>query len=76
MKTEKYKILYREHGSKVFDEFNVYDYKEAVGYKDHLLQTYKYSEIKIFHYDLVGKDIGMPKCVFNAVNLIDMKEVA
>jgi len=78
MKKEKYKIIYKKHGSKVWDTWSVYSYREVIKVKDLMLSSYMYSDIKIFHYDLV-KDIGMPKCVFNAVDLIDLydlKEVA
>ena len=36
---------------------STYDYKECVGYKDKLLDAYTCSEIKIFHYELVGLNI-------------------
>ena len=36
-----------------------------------LLNAYTCSEIKIFHYELVGLNIGQPRCVFDAEGLID-----
>ena len=66
---EKYKIVYKSHEGE-WSSWSFYSHKETVNFKNLLLDTYKYSDIKIFHYDLVN-NIGQPQCVFNAVGLID-----
>ena len=70
IKKEKYKMVFKTHDGK-WHTHSFYDHKECVAYKDKLLDAYTCSEIKIFHYELVGPNIGQPSCVFNAVGLID-----
>jgi len=70
IKKEKYKMVFKSHDGE-WNTHSFYDHKECVAYKDKLLAAYACSEIKIFHYELVGLNIGQPRCVFNAVGLID-----
>ena len=63
-------MVFKTHDGK-WHTHSFYDHKECVAYKDKLLDAYTCSEIKIFHYELVGPNIGQPSCVFNAVGLID-----
>jgi hypothetical protein len=74
IKKEKYKIVYKSHEGK-WDSWSFYSHKETVNFKNFLLETYKYSDIKIFHYDLSDK-VGIAQCVFNAIGLIDMSKIS
>jgi len=66
---EKWKIVYKSHAGE-WDQFSFYDYELCRGFKDKLIDAYTCSEIKIYHYELVGRNIGQPRCVFNAVDLV------
>ena len=67
MKT-RYKIIYKEHGSSGW-AYSVLPYEKVMKVKNHLIDNYIASDIKIF-------ETVDDRCVFNAINLIDMKEVA
>tara|TARA_B100001059_G_scaffold205424_1_gene215460 strand:- start:252 stop:455 length:204 start_codon:yes stop_codon:yes gene_type:complete len=67
MKT-RYDIIYRYHGDD-WSKMTVDTFGEAKRIKDLLIEGYIVSDIKIF--ETVDN-----RCVFDAVNLIDMKEVA
>jgi len=60
--------MYKEHGSNNW-AYGVLPYEQVMKVKNHLIDNYIASDIKIF--ETVDN-----RCVFNAVNLIDMKEVA
>lgn len=67
---QKWKMVFRTHDGE-WHTHSTYDYRECQGYKDKLLDAYTCSEIKIFHYELVGRNIGQPRCVYSAEDLID-----
>ena len=67
---QKWKMVFRTHDGE-WHTHSTYDYRECQGYKDKLLNAYTCSEIKIFHYELVGRNIGQPRCVYSAEDLID-----
>jgi len=64
----RYKIVYKYHGDD-YSLMTVDTFGEAKRIKDLLIDGHLVSEIKIF--ETVDN-----RCVFNAINLIDMKEVA
>jgi len=68
-------MVFKSHDGE-WHTHSFYDYKECKGYKEKLLDAYACSEIKIFHYELVGPNIGQPRCVFNAVGLTWMSSVS
>ena len=67
---QKWKMVFRTHDG-AWHTHSTYDYRECQGYKDKLLDAYTCAEIKIFHYELVGRNIGQPRCVYSAEDLID-----
>tara|TARA_R100001230_G_C5585821_1_gene103416 strand:+ start:428 stop:691 length:264 start_codon:yes stop_codon:yes gene_type:complete len=69
---EKWKMVFKTHDGE-WHTHSTYDYKECVGFKDKLINAYTCSEIKIFHYELVGLNIGQPRCVYNAEGLISLE---
>jgi len=64
----RYDIVYKYHGCD-WSKMTVDTFGEAKRIKDLLIEGYIVSDIKIF--ETIDN-----RCVFNAVNLIDMKEVA
>lgn len=63
----KYTILYKKHGENTYNRIRLWTKREAVGFKDRLIHSYRYSDIRI----LFNKD-GMSNCVFHATNLVDL----
>ena len=60
----RYKIIYKEHGSSEWAESTVDTHAQVMKAKDHLIDNYIASDVKIF-------ETVDDRCVFSAEDLID-----